>query len=231
GALARRAPSPNVANWAAPLDRKRDFDASDETELMRRAIDGLSSDLHALEERSTSVLATADGQVDVQAELTTAFTTCTDTVVAIGAKIKASIAACGHHPSAFKVVAAVKADLSDLRIAVAALATATVKVYASTKVTADVTVSVVANLLVNLLVAVHVALADIVALVATAPLLVILLAGELLAISAQLVVCCNTLFVLLGTQLKVAVASALSVDVFVGLKALGFTSLLAIIQI
>ncbi|GAA5997022.1 hypothetical protein JCM11641_004081, partial [Rhodosporidiobolus odoratus] len=41
GALARRAPSPNVANWAAPLDRKRDFDASDETELMRRAIDGL----------------------------------------------------------------------------------------------------------------------------------------------------------------------------------------------
>ncbi|GAA5942239.1 hypothetical protein JCM10213_003843 [Rhodosporidiobolus nylandii] len=229
--LARRSPSPLPSN----------LDLLDEAELSRRAIAGLSADLHALVERSeTSVTITkraaaavVDANVDVNVQLTNAFNTCTDKIAGLGVNIKASIKALGNNPSVFKVVAAVKADIAEVRVAVAALAAVVVKVYSQAKADVNITVSVASNLIFNLLAAVHVALGDLITLISGAPLLLVLLAGELLAISAQLVITVNTLISLLGADLKLALQNLLSVhaDVFAGLNVLGLTSLLAIIKI
>ncbi|BGP20591.1 hypothetical protein JCM10213v2_008754 [Rhodosporidiobolus nylandii] len=228
--LARRSPSPLPSN----------LDLLDEAELSRRAIAGLSADLHALAERSeTSVTITkratavVDANVDVNVQLTTAFNTCTDKIAGLGVSIEASIKALGNSPSVFKVVAAVKADIAEVRVAVAALAVVVVKVYSQAKADVNITVSVASNLIFNLLAAVHVALGDLITLISGAPLLLVLLAGELLAISAQLVITVNTLISLLGADLKVALQNLLSIhaDVLAGLNVLGLTSLLAIIHI
>ncbi|GAA5920850.1 hypothetical protein JCM6882_008407, partial [Rhodosporidiobolus microsporus] len=166
---------------------------------------------------------------DAHVELKTAFETCTKKVKSCGKKIKHGVKKCGSKPRAVTVVAAVKAELGELRAAISALAQVCLKVQASGK--GSLTVALVKPFIVNLLVAVHAALLDIISLVASVPLLVVFLAGELLAISAQLVIAVNALFSLLGWELKSAVAAALSGSVTAGFKTLGCWSIVSVIQI
>ncbi|GAA5959777.1 hypothetical protein JCM10213_003309, partial [Rhodosporidiobolus nylandii] len=117
----------------------------------------------------------------------------------------------------------------NLRGALTTLASACVSLKASGK--GSLTVSIVAKLLIELILAVHVALADIISLASSVPLLIVFLAGELLAISAQLVLACNALFALFGAELKAAVAASVQGSVVAGFKTLGCWSFVSIIQL
>ncbi|BGP20580.1 hypothetical protein JCM10213_003841 [Rhodosporidiobolus nylandii] len=218
----------------------------DDEELERRAYDELASDLVALPESSANELSPADlddalekrcstcssggASISVEVQLKTAFNTCSKKVKKVHAGIKKGVKKCGKKPSAVRIVAAVKADIKELRLAIAALGKVCLKVAAK-RGKHGLTVKIVGNLLVSLLIAVHAALAEIIALIATAPLLVVLLAGELLAISAQLVIFCNALFGLLGHSLKVYVSAHLSSSVLVGFRALGCSTFVACLRI
>ncbi|GAA5905984.1 hypothetical protein JCM6882_009089 [Rhodosporidiobolus microsporus] len=221
------------------------LDYDDEEELERRAYDELALDLAALPAASANELTEADlhdldkrcsscssgkASVSVEVELKTAFNTCHTKVKKLHSSIKSRVKKCGKKPSAIRVVAAVKSDIRALRISIAALGKVCLKVAAK-RGKHGLSVKIVGKLLVSLLVAVHAALAEIIALIATAPLLVILLAGELLAISAQLVILCNALFGLLGHSLKVYVAGHLSGSLLAGFRSLGCISLLACLRI
>ncbi|GAA6038728.1 hypothetical protein JCM8097_002368 [Rhodosporidiobolus ruineniae] len=209
----------------------------DDEELERRAFDELTSELLALPETSANDLTNADfheldkrcptcsasASVSVDVELSTAFATCTKKVKTLHTRIKSGVKKCGKKPSAIRVVAAVKAEIRELRVAITALGKVCLKVAAK-RSKSGLTVKIVGRLLVSLLVAVHACLAEIIVLIKVAPLLVVLLAGELLALSAQLVILCNALFGLLGHQLKVYVAGALHSSVLVGFRSLGFSS-------
>ncbi|GAA5883963.1 hypothetical protein JCM6882_002083 [Rhodosporidiobolus microsporus] len=221
------------------------LDYADEEELERRAYDELALDLAALPTTSANELTEADlhdldkrcsscssgkASVSVEVELKTAFNTCHKKVKKLHSSIKSRVKKCGKRPSAIRVVAAVKSDIRALRISIAALGKVCLKVAAK-RGKHGLSVKIVGKLLVSLLVAVHAALTEIIALIATAPLLVILLAGELLAISAQLVILCNALFGLLGHSLKVYVAGHLSGSLLAGFRSLGCISLLACLRI
>ncbi|GAA5869313.1 hypothetical protein JCM8547_008642 [Rhodosporidiobolus lusitaniae] len=217
----------------------------DDEELERRAFDELSTDLAALPTTSINELTEADlheldkrcstcssggASVSVHVELDTAFKTCTKKVKKLHTRIKAGVKKCGKKPSAIRVVAAVKADVRELRIAISALGKVCLKVAAK-RSKSGLTVKIVGKLLVSLLVTVHACLAEIIAILKVAPLLVVLLAGELLAISAQLVILCNALFGLLGHSLKVYVAGSLSSSVLVGFRSLGCSTIIACLRI
>ncbi|GAA5847287.1 hypothetical protein JCM11251_007119, partial [Rhodosporidiobolus azoricus] len=174
--------------------------------------------------------ASSGAKVSVEVELKTAFDTCHKKVKKLHSSIKSRVKKCGKKPSAIRVVAAVKSDIRALRLSVAALGKVCLKVAAK-RGNHGLTVQIVGKLLVSLLVAVHAALAEIIALIGTAPLLVVLLAGELLAISAQLVITCNALFGLLGHSLKVYVAGHLSSSHLAGFRSLGCVSLVTCLRI
>ncbi|GAA6015164.1 hypothetical protein JCM10207_003623 [Rhodosporidiobolus poonsookiae] len=215
----------------------------DDEELERRAYDELTFELLNLPANSANELDAADldnlekrcstctsGGVSVSVELKTAFNTCTKKIKKSHSRIHSSIKKCGRKPSAFRIVAAVKAEVRELRVAIATLGKVCLKVAAK-RGHHGLTVKIVGKLLVNLLIAVHACLLDLIGLVASAPLLVVLLAGELLAISAQLVILLNALFGLLGHSLKVYVAGHLSASVLVGFRTLGFGSLVSCVRI
>jgi uncharacterized membrane protein YadS len=86
-----------------------------------------------------------------------------------------------------------------------------------------------AKLVVSLLVVLHAALLEIITLAASVPFLIVLLAGELLLISAQLVIFLNALFALCGkAALKAAISASLSSQVLVGFRTLGFSSFVSL---
>ncbi|GAA6038758.1 hypothetical protein JCM8097_002386, partial [Rhodosporidiobolus ruineniae] len=157
------------------------------------------------------------------------FGTCIDKVKQCGVNISAGVKKCGSSPSAGAIVAAVKGELVTLRAAVSAFGQGCLAVKASGK--GDLEIKAVASLIVSLLVAVHGAFAAILSVAASVPLVIVFLAGELLAIAAQLVIGINALFWLLGAELKAAVAASLSADVVAGFKTLGCWSLVSVIQI
>ncbi|GAA6015212.1 hypothetical protein JCM10207_003644 [Rhodosporidiobolus poonsookiae] len=184
----------------------------------------------------------AGASAGVAADLKGHFGSCVGTVKGLGAKIEAGVKGAGQSPAA--VAAACKGHLAELRGSIAGLVSACGGLKANGNAGLSVKVGkslspllclplltfllrIAAGLIVELFAAVNVALGAIISLAGHLPLVVALLAGELVAIAAQLLALVNLLVGIVGVELKAAVKASLSTSVCSGFKVLGFTKVTA----
>ncbi|GAA6009654.1 hypothetical protein JCM10207_004143 [Rhodosporidiobolus poonsookiae] len=176
---------------------------------------------------SGSGTGSGSGEATIIVEIRGHASTCIGKIKGIGGSISTGVKGCGSNPSAYQVVGVVKGHLGELRGAISTFASACVGLRAKGGV--GLTVEIVASLIVEILVAVHAALLEIITLAARLPFLIALLAGELLAISAQLVIALNACIGLVGWELKAALQAKLSATVVGGFKTCGMWGLVGVI--